>query len=79
LCAKNSTGKIAESSTPAREMMKFREMSLWHKVSIVAAVLVGGVVTRYAALVIMAGVISDLPAGLYDMTKWDEYRPENEQ
>ena len=35
-------------------MMKFREMSLWHKLSIVAAVLVGGVVTRYAALVIMA-------------------------
>ena len=58
-------------------MMKFREMSLWHKLSIVAAVLVGGVVTRYAALVIMARVISDLPAGLYDMTKWDEYRPES--
>ena len=35
--------------------MKFREMSLWHKLSIVAAVLVVGVVTRYAALVIMAG------------------------
>ena len=37
------------------EMMKFREMSLWYKLSIVAAALVGGVVTRYAVLVIMAG------------------------
>ena len=36
-------------------MMKFREMSLWYKLSIVAAALVGGVVARYAALVIMAG------------------------
>ena len=36
-------------------MMKFREMSLWYKLSIIAAALVGGVVTRYAALVIMAG------------------------
>ena len=36
-------------------MMKFREMSLWYKLSIVAGALVGGVVTRYAALVIMAG------------------------
>jgi hypothetical protein len=35
--------------------MKFREKSLWYKLSIVVAVLVGGVVTRYAALVIMAG------------------------
>ena len=60
-------------------MMKFREMSLWYKLSIIAAALVGGVVTRYAALVIMAGGhISDLPAGLYDM-KRDEYRPENKQ
>ena len=32
-------------------MMKFREMSLWHKrLSIVAAVLVGGVALDYAAL-----------------------------
>ena len=37
------------------EMMKIREMSIWYKLSIVAAALVGGVVTRYAALVIMAG------------------------
>ena len=36
-------------------MMKFREMSLWYKLSIVAAALVGDLVTRYAALVIMAG------------------------
>jgi hypothetical protein len=41
-------------------MMKFREMSVWYKLSIVAAALVGGVVTRYATLVIMAGVISEL-------------------
>ena len=58
-------------------MMKFREMSLWHKLSIVAAVLVGGVVTRYEHSSLWPGVISDLPAGLYDMTKWDEYRPES--
>ena len=37
------------------EMMKFREMSLCYKLSIIAAALVGGVVTRYAALVLMAG------------------------
>ena len=36
-------------------MMKFREMSLWYKLSIIGAALVGGVVTRYATLVIMAG------------------------
>jgi hypothetical protein len=36
-------------------MMKIKEMSLWYKLSIVAAALVGGVVTRYAVLVIMAG------------------------
>jgi hypothetical protein len=37
------------------KMMKIREMSVWYQLSIVAAALVGGVVTRYAALVIMAG------------------------
>jgi len=36
-------------------MMKIREMSLWYKLSILAAALIGGVVTRYAALVIMSG------------------------
>ena len=36
-------------------MMKISEMSLWYQLSIVAAALVGGVVTRYATLVIMAG------------------------
>jgi hypothetical protein len=37
------------------KMMKIREISVWYQLSIVAAALVGGVVTRYAALVIMAG------------------------
>jgi hypothetical protein len=36
-------------------MMKIREMSVWYRLSIVVAALVGGVVARYAALVIMAG------------------------
>ena len=39
--------------------MKFREMSLWYKLSIVAAALVGGVVTRYAHSSLWPGVISD--------------------
>lgn len=47
--------RYKEHRTYGGEMMKFREMSLWYKLSIVAAALVGGVVTRYAALVIMAG------------------------
>jgi hypothetical protein len=47
--------KTKENRILGRKMMKFREMSVWYKLSIVAAALVGGVVTRYAALVIMAG------------------------
>jgi len=36
-------------------MMKFKGKPLWYKLSILAAVLIGGLVTRYATLVIMAG------------------------
>jgi hypothetical protein len=37
-------------------MMKlFKGKPLWYKLSIVVAALIGGVVTRYAALVIVAG------------------------
>ena len=50
-------------------MMKIREMSVWYQLSIVAGALVGGVVTRYAALVIMAGGhLRPLPDG-WRMTK----------
>ena len=47
--------KTKENRILGRKMVKFREMSLWYKLSIVAGALVGGLVTRYAALVIMAG------------------------
>jgi hypothetical protein len=47
--------KTKENRILGGEMMKIRKMSVWYKLSIVAAALVGGVVTRYAALVIMAG------------------------
>ena len=47
--------KSKENRILGRKVMKFREMSLWYKLSIIAAALVGGVVTRYTALVIMAG------------------------
>jgi hypothetical protein len=47
--------KTKENRILGGEMMKIRKMSIWYKLSIVAAALVGGVVTRYAALVIMAG------------------------
>jgi len=51
---------IRAQSVLGGEIMRIREMSVWYKLSIVAAALVGGVVTRYATLVIMAGVISEL-------------------
>jgi len=47
--------KTKENRILGGEMMKIRKMSIWYKLSIVAAALVGGVVTRYGALVIMAG------------------------
>ena len=47
--------KTKENRIHGGEMMKIREMSVWYKLSIVAGALVGGLVTRYAALVIMAG------------------------